>query len=272
MISLRSTRSIGSWIVFAALAGSLLVNGCSSSEAPPPPNADELFKIAMQKYKDGDYQDAYSDFRIITLQYQGSAFSDDAQFYMGECKYQREEYVLAAYEYDVLIRTMPTSEFVPTARFQKAMCYYRQSPRPPLDQEYTNKAIDEFQSFIEYHPTDPRVPEAEAKINELNTKLAEKEYNSGMIYMKMEYYRAATVTFEFILEKYHDTPFAEPALLKKAESLYERRKYNDAVESLNLFLQRYPNSTLKADAESLLKKSSGKMSETAQEKPTTATK
>ena len=228
----------------------------------------------MEKYKDGDFQEAYNDFRIVTLQYQGSSFSDDAQFYMGECKFQREEYILAAYEYDVLIRTMPTSEFVPNARFQKAMCYYQQSPRSNLDQEYTHKAIDEFQSFIEYHPTDPRVLDAEAKISELNSKLAKKEYDSGMIYMRMQYYRAATVTFDFILEKYHDTPYAEPALLKKAESLHERRKYADAVTSAKLFLEKYPSSTLKSEAESILGDSRGKLDQERKVEPgsTTATK
>ena len=251
------------WIEYAAflmvLGVALVLNGCSSEEVPPPPDADILFQQAMAKYKDGDYQEAYNDFRIITLQYQGSTFSDDAQFYMGECKFQRQEYILAAYEYDVLIRTMPTSEFVPNARFQKAMCYYHLSPRSYLDQQYTQKAIDEFQSFIEYHPTDARVPDAEAKINELNTKLAKKEYDSGIIYMKMQYYRAATVTFEFILEKYHDTSYAEPALLKKAESLYERRKYSDALAAAALFLDKYPKSALRSDAESVRDDAQSKM-------------
>ena len=255
----RSSRRFEYAALLMVLGFALVLNGCSSDEVPPPPDADVLFQQAMAKYKDGDYQEAYNDFRIITLQYQGSTFSDDAQFYMGECKFQRQEYILAAYEYDVLIRTMPTSEFVPNARFQKAMCYYHLSPRSYLDQQYTHKAIDEFQSFIEYHPTDPRVTDAEAKINELNTKLAKKEYDSGIIYMKMQYYRAATVTFEFILEKYHDTSYAEPALLKKAESLYERRKYSEALASATLFLEKYPKSSLRSDAESIRDDAQSKM-------------
>ena len=67
-------------------------------------------------------------------------------------------------------------------------------------------------------------PEAEAKINELNAKLARKEYESGLIYMKMDYFRAATVSFDYVLEKYHDTPYAEPALLKKGESPHPREQ------------------------------------------------
>lgn len=209
----------------------------------------------MDLFKDEDYLEAFDAFRAVTLQYQGSGFADDAQFYMGECQFRREEYILAAFEYETLVRTMPTSEFVPEAEYQVAMCYYRRSPEYFLDQEYTVKAIDAFQAFLEYHPTDPRVPEAESRINELNTKLALKEFESGNIYMKMQYYRAATVSFDFVLEKYHDTPYAEPALLRKGESLFARRKYRDAKAVAGRFLEKYPSSTLLSRARALLEDS-----------------
>jgi len=50
------------------------------------------------------------------------------------------------------------------------------------------QAVDEFQALLEYYPFDARVSDAEAKIRELNTKLARKIYESGVIYIKMEYY------------------------------------------------------------------------------------
>lgn len=232
----------------------LVVSGCGSSEPVEQLSAEKRFAVGMRLFYNGDYQEAIDEFRIVTLQFQGSGVADAAQYYLAESRYMREEFILAAYEYDQLVRTMPTSSYVSKARFRRAMCYYRLSPPSYLDQMYTRKAIDEFQSYIEYSPTDSLVQDAESKIMEMNTKLAEKEYNDGVIYMKMDYYRAAIVYFEDVIEKYHDTPYAELAQLKKAEALSERDKNPDAMSELEIFYKKYPNSTHKKEADELLVK------------------
>ncbi|MGB2867671.1 MAG: outer membrane protein assembly factor BamD [Bacteroidota bacterium] len=229
----------------------VLLAGCSTEEAVQQFTAEERFALGMAKFREEEYLEAIEDFKVVTLQFQGSKVADDAQYYMAECRFQREEYVLASYEYDVLIRTMPTSEYISRARYRKALCYYDLSPNSYLDQDYSKKAIDEFQSFLEYHPTDSLASQAEAHITELNTKLAKKDYDNGVTYMKMDYYRAAAYYFDLVIEKYHDTPYAEPAHLKKAEALFQRKKYRDANQELDRFFTRYPESTLKSDAEKL---------------------
>jgi outer membrane protein assembly factor BamD len=125
------------------------------------------------------------------------------------------------------------------------------SPNSILDQNYSKKAIDEYQAFLEYHPTDTLVSLAEQRISELNTKLAEKDYENGMTYMHMEYYKAATYYFDLVLDKYHDTQYAEPSYLKKAEALTNRKKFADAKETLEKFRTKYPSSLLKSDSDRL---------------------
>jgi outer membrane protein assembly factor BamD len=252
--------------VCLALVVMLAAEGCAGSEELEQLSADQRFDKAMRLYTDEDYLEAYDEFRIVTLQFQGSTRSDSAQFLMGECRFKREEYLLAAYEYEVLIRTMPTSKLIPEARYRRALCFYQQSPRYFLDQTATRQAIDEFQSFIEYHPTDSLVTVAEAKITELNTKLAQKEYENGITYMHMEYYKAAAGFFDLVLEKYHDTPFAEQAQLKKAEAMLRRNRIQEAKTEIEKFFAKYPGSPLKRDAEALqrdiLSRGDGKSPET----------
>jgi outer membrane protein assembly factor BamD len=239
----------------------VLIAACSTEEATVQRSPEERFELGKAKFDAGDYLDAIEEFRVITLQFPGTAFADDAQFYMAEARFKREEYILAAHEYDVLIRTMPTSEFVPRARYQRAMCYYHLSPRSYLDQEYTRRAIDEFQTFLEYHPTDPLAEDAAANITELNTKLAKKEFENGMIYMRLQSYRAAVYYFDLVLERFHDTPYAEKALFMKAEALFQRRRYNEAFDEINRFLARYPDSAERARAERLRQDIIARMSE-----------
>src|SRR3989339_425514 len=115
-----SNRALGfGWIAIIAL----VLAGCAASEELQQLSAEERFKIAMEKFNNEDYFEAIEDFKIVSLQFQGGGFADDAQFYIAECYFKREQYLLAAYEYEALTRTMPTSEFVSQSRYRKALCY-----------------------------------------------------------------------------------------------------------------------------------------------------
>ncbi len=224
---------------------------CRSSDVTQVTTAENRFAEGKKKFDNGDYLDAISDFEIIKLQFPGSSVADKAQFYLADCRYMREEYLLAAQEYQALRNSMPASPLVPEAMYKTAMCYYNLSPKSSLDQEYTSKAIDEFQNFIEYNPKSELVPKAEEKITELNTRLAKKLYDAAELYMTLSYYRSATVYYETIIEKYHDTPFAELALIGHARSLVARKKYSDAEVDVEKFFEKYPTSTHRSEMESL---------------------
>jgi outer membrane protein assembly factor BamD len=233
-----------------SVALALLVS-CTSSEVQKPLNAEERFALGKAKFDEGEYIEAITDFTTVKLQYSGSSVGDDAQYYLGECHFMQEEYLVAAEEYQTLRRSMPASSLVPLAQYKTAMCFYNLSPRSNLDQVYTRRAVDEFQTFIEYNPTHEFVRDAEAKIQELNTKLSKKLFDAGRLYMKMENYKSAILYFGLVIEKYHDTEFAEPAYLGKARALVARKHYGEAREELDKFFQRYPDSQDKREAESI---------------------
>ena len=67
----------------------------------------------------------------------------------------------------------------------------------------------------------------------------------------MEYYKAASIYFGSVVEKFHDTPFAEGALLGKVKALIARKKYDEAKQEIDRFFEKYPNSELKIDADVL---------------------
>ena len=141
----------------------------------------------MAKFAKEDYLEAAEDFKLVTVQYPGSSLADSAQFHIAQCRYRRSEFILAASECDILVKTMPSSPLVPKARYMKAMAEYELSPQSALDQKYTREAIDDFQTFIEYFPADSLSKDAAAKIGELNDKLAKKEMDNANLYFRLEY-------------------------------------------------------------------------------------
>jgi outer membrane protein assembly factor BamD len=238
-------------VTLLCIASALVFVCCSSSKEVESLSVEERFAMAMHKFKEGDYLDAIEDFKIVTVQFPGSAVADDAQFNIAECRYLRGEYILAGAEYDLLVRTMPSSPLVPKARYMKAMSGYNLSPKPDLDQKYTREAIDDFQTYIEYSPADTLAKDAATKIAELINKLAKKEFENGKLYYRLEYYKAAIAYFDNVMERFHDSEYADDALLGKALAMRDRRDYAGALDAIHLFLEKYPASDLKKEIESL---------------------
>ena len=239
---------------FLLVVLALIAGGCGSSEkAVSTMTADERFAHAKALYDDGDYLEAINEFTVITLQYQGSTHAADAQFYLGECRFQRGEYLLASFEYGVVRRNYPASPRAQEAQYKLALSYYELSPRYNLDQQYTRKAIDEFQAFVEYYPSNPLVADADAKIKELTNRLAKKQYESARLYTTMEYYKAALMYYDDVIDRYHDTEYAPLAYLDKTELLLSRRRYREARETLDAFAARFPQSVLQSRADALRK-------------------
>jgi outer membrane protein assembly factor BamD len=248
----RHILGAGVRVASGALIVSLsLLSGCSSGNQTATTTPEQRLAHAKSLLEEGDDLEAINEFTALTLQYQGSAVAADAQFYLGECRYNREEYLLAAYEFGVFKRSYSANPRVPDAQFKLAMSYFSLSPRSSLDQQYTKKAIDEFQTFLEYYPGNPLAPEADKRLKEMNTKLARKAYETARIYVKMDYIKAALLSYDEVVERYHDTEYAPMAYIEKVELLMSRERYEEAFASIQKFLGRYPTSPLTGRAEEL---------------------
>jgi outer membrane protein assembly factor BamD len=214
---------------------------CSGSVDTSKFSTEEYYNYAYKLYQNEDYERALQEFQNFVLQYSGSAFYDKAQYYLGMTYYKRKQYLLGAYEFSKLIKNIPASTFVPEAQYMLAESYFQLSPPYQLDQAYTRKAIEEYQAFIDFFPKDLKIEEADRKIKILNEKLAQKDYQSALIYERMDYSRAAMKYYGSVAEIYHDTKFAPIALYRKIMLELNKSLTNDAISDIGMFLNRYPN-------------------------------
>jgi outer membrane protein assembly factor BamD len=65
--------------------------------------------------------------------------------------------------------------------------------------------------FLEDFPQSELVQVAENSIATLRIKLAEKDYEVGRLYLKLEEYESALIYFRSVLINYYDTDFADDA-------------------------------------------------------------
>jgi len=211
----------------------------------------EKAKILLDKKK---YLRAQEEFNDLVIRGTHSDLGDDSQFYLAESYFLNKEYLLAVAEYDRLIRRMGFSPYVEKSRWRVCQSYVKESPKYYKDQTNTQKALSKLQEFIDDYPNSEFKEEANTQISELRNKLAYKEYATGVLYIKMEEYQSAIISFEFLIDNYYDTEVLEKGHVgiircyslmdefNKAESYYNDHSSailsNDLKETAQAYIQK----------------------------------
>ena len=81
-------------------------------------------------------------------------------------------------------------------------CIYLESPSYSLDATYTQKAIGEFQEYINKYPEGSKKTECENLILELHNKLAYKAFENAKQYYTTEHYKSAIISLNNMLIDY----------------------------------------------------------------------
>ncbi|NIU01644.1 MAG: outer membrane protein assembly factor BamD [Nitrosopumilaceae archaeon] len=238
-----------------------LLCGCGHKINKQALSADEYFEFAKQKFDNEDYLEAITEFTVITLKFSADPVVDDAQYYLAESHFEIEEYLVAISEYEKLINDYPQSPYGELAQFKIGMCYYDLSPRSELDQEYTRKALRQFNNFVEENPNHELTKNAQKFVKELRQKLAKKKMLGARTYRKMGIYDSAVIYYNIVLEEYGDLPQAKDAMYWKGECLYKMKKYKEAFSTLTVYIEKYPNHHNIADAKNRLAEISEKLDE-----------
>jgi outer membrane protein assembly factor BamD len=227
-------RRHGTVFLFAAVL-SVLVTGCIFSGRNELPkkelvmDANYYFDHGMSELKKKNYQAAIENFNTIIESFSGSAVVDSALYFLAESHFDNEDYITAAFEYERVYTDYPASRFCEEAQYKKALSYSMESPRASLDQENTRLAIDEFKRFIENYPLNPLVDTAQKKIDDLNEKLAYKDYLIAELYRKLnspEGYDAALIYYQSLIEDFPRSTWAWYAQYGIGV-IYEKKKDSD---------------------------------------------
>lgn len=222
--------------------------GCSRARKYEDVPMDVSWQRIMEKYDRGRYLDAADRLELFLINYAGSALADSAQYMLGECHFNMKEYIISANEYQKVFLQYPQSSLAPDAEYKMGLSYFKLSPKYSLDQEYTQKAIDTFQLFIEDYPNASLVDDATKRIGELREKLAHKEFFNGLLYQKMKEYPSARIYFDLVLNDYYDTPYAARAQYYKAKSFEREQEWEKAIEAYTAFLNKFGDNELAPEA------------------------
>jgi len=224
-------------------------------------NPDPEFKLrkAEQYYVKKKYVFAQQLFENVMPNYKGQNEFEDIYYKYAYCAYYMRDYLNADNLFKTYLEIFPNSTRAEELDYMRAYTYYKQSPKPPLDQTNTIKAMGMMQTFINTHPNSPKNKEANEIIDICRLKLEEKERTSAQLYYDLGQFRAAGVAFLSLLNDFPETEKGDEYKLMTIKSFYKfaelsvdekkAERFEQVITECNDFLDRFPESKLLKEAE-----------------------
>ena len=251
-----------SYILFSLL---IALTACSEyQKVLKSKDVDYKYDMALQYFNDKEYVKAQTLLDDVAAYYKGTERSQDVTIYLARSYMGQKDYSSAADYFQAYIRNYPKGKYAAEAAFQTGHCYFLDAPDPRLDQDFTNRAIDAFDIFMETYPNNPYVQQALTEQNQLYDRLAYKELLNAQLYYKLgmylgNNYLSCEITARNALKDYPSNSYQEEfawlifaakyqqVVYSVASKLQERLQ--DAEDEYYSFTTEYPQSKYKQQAE-----------------------
>lgn len=249
--------------LIAVLSFSLILYSSCSEYQEVLKGTDNLkkYELAKQYYKEHKYYKALPLFEELVPVYRGSKEGEDMYYYLPFCYYGTSEYIIAAYHFKNFYNTYSTNIHAEECLFMNAKCYMQLSPKYELDQEFTDKAINEFELFTNTFPSSPLISEANDNIDQMRAKLKQKTFDGAKLYYQMTNYKAASVALTNLVRSYPDLSNIGEAcyLIVKSNYLYaqnsvpakQKERYEKTVSVYNQYKDKFAGTRYEKEAKTI---------------------
>lgn len=251
-------------IVAGMLFTGILLGSCSKGISKLLKNPDPAYKLRMaeQFFVKKQYTKAQQVYEDVMPYYKASKEFEDIYYKYAYCAYHLGDFMNAENLFKSYLEIFPNSTKAEEVDYMRAYSYYKQSPKPDLDQTSTIKAMGMMQTFINTHPGSPRNKEATEIIDICRAKLELKDFKSAQLYYDIGQFRAAGVAFTALMNSYPESLRGDEYKLMIIKSYYrfaelsiEEKKverFEQVINECYEFTDRFPDSKLKKEADEFL--------------------
>jgi outer membrane assembly lipoprotein YfiO len=228
----------------AASLYALQLAGCAAISMPAIHSEPERLEVARKLAKDREYTSAIEQLKLYVERNGGSAHVDEAIYLLGEVYLKSKDFPNAAVEFERLQRDFPESDSSAAAAFQLGEALYGQSRPPDFDQEFTTKALGQWEHYRRDYPWHWLVPKAEERIAKARAQLASKLMNNADLYYKLRQYDPARIYYQQVEQEYSDTPLLGNAMIGQARCNAMAGRTAEAIAYLKEMEQRFAGQPL----------------------------
>jgi len=246
----------------------VFLGGCSGkSMTKILKNPDPEFKLRMAEkyYVQKKWQKATVIYEDIMPYYKTRTEFQDIYYKFAYCAYNQADYLNAENLFKTFLEIFPNSPKAEEVDFMRAYCYYKQSPKPELDQTNTIKTVGMMQIFINTHPGSERNKQANEIIDICRKKLEIKDQGAAQLYYDIGQYRAAATAFNALLNTFPESDRADEYKMMAIKSYYrfaqlsvdekKMERYEKVIEECNEFMDRFHGSQYEKEVEDFLNQS-----------------
>lgn len=220
--------------VYILFVFSLIMLLCSCGEYAKilkSPDIDEKYEYAQVYYNQGKYSRAVTLLEDVVPMYKGTEDAENALYLMAMSHFKMKDYLSAGEYFTRYCNNYPKGDKAMECRFNLAYGDYMDSPDARLDQDITNRAIKELDSFVEMYPRSTLADSATVMRYELVDKLCYKEYLSAKLYLNLgtylgNNYEAAVITARNAQRDYPYTKYREDLAYIIFRARYEAAEYS----------------------------------------------
>jgi len=204
--------------------------------------ADSLWNAAMAEYKAGHFDNAAKAFEQLTLDLSArDPRLPLAYYYLAQSQTKNGEYLLAAGTYNRLIDAFPQDTLVDDAFFLSGKAYQHEWRKPQLDATYGKSAVTAFQSLLAAYPDSPYGQRARNEVTKLDDWFAQKDYDTGYLYLKRKAYDSAIIYFKDVIKLHPNARKTRDAYLMLLEAYKAIHYTEDARDLCNEMRTKYQN-------------------------------
>jgi len=250
-------------IGFILLMMLLVFTGCSKfGKVLKSKDFEYKLKMANQYFDQKKFRQSQVLYEELFPIFKGTPQHEDLFYKFAYSHYNLKDFTTAESLFKGYLEIFANSPRAEEVEFMQAYCFFRQSPKPELEQSNTLKAIGMFQIFANTHPESARVKEAEQIIAKCQAKLEVKEQLSAQLYYNVGQFRAAALAFTTLINNYPDSPKGDEYKLMSIRSYFryaamsvpekQEERYNKVITEVEDFQDRFPESKLMKEAERFL--------------------
>ncbi len=198
-----------------------------------------VYDSSMAAYRVGDCDFAEAGFRQVQLSYPARDDKQaEARFFMAECLLKRRQLLEAARIFRRITDEFPRHRLAPDALLRTGDAYSEMWKNPDLDPTYGETAVATYQELMQRFRGTPAAERARLRVAHMESWMAEKEFGSGIFYIRMRAYDSAIIYFRGVVANYPQSDYASRSVVKLIE-IYQRLDYQEEKTEMCGYLGRY---------------------------------
>jgi outer membrane protein assembly factor BamD len=229
---------------------------CAEKEFDPN-DAEKSYGIAKEPYDDANYEIAITKLGEFKSRFPYSKYAVEAELLLANAQYELGHYTEAAVAYEQFVKLHPKHPKIDYAYFRIGESYWEDAPEEiDREQEYTTKAIKEWEKLVEKLPDSPYSKKAADLIQKGKRRIAESIAFIYQFYCRQGISHACAYRAIQLADEFPEFPELRIEALEHAISSLEKvakAKEADPTSDKNLYFKTMSAAEIRARADGFKK-------------------